>query len=340
MATVAARSGLKIRYETVEDGGDAKAILESSLAMLSLVQAVSADIDPDTRLEIRVQSPEPGSVILGFHVLPQVVEVGKLALGGSALGIVGRVLTTITKVVDLRKKLKGEPPEQVINHSPSNVVIIVNKSGQEIRTDIETYRAHENPEIASPIKAVFEPLAETDTVTRWNMLDLNDQPLASVEYEHFSGMATSASGDKDEAQYASQRITVPVIKPSFDKGLKWDISFFRERRSVRISDPEFLDSIDRGARFGKGDSLDVELRIKKVYDVRMGIFVAKEYEIVKVYNTIPSPTQSEIPFPERAIDPANGVNTTAIERPENQSAHQATEHRTATPSRQHHTASQ
>ena len=94
-----------------------------------------------------------------------------------------------------------------------------------------------------------------------------------------------------QQQSPTQRITVGIIKPSFDRNYKWEILFFETKQFAEVVDEDFLNTVAAGERFGSGDSLEVELELVQVWDKNIEKYITKEYRILKVYNHIPRAQQ-------------------------------------------------
>ena len=78
-----------------------------------------------------------------------------------------------------------------------------------------------------------------------------------------------------------------VVKPSFNRKLKWNVLYQGIPISVNVKDERFLDRVQSGEKFARGDVLVVALRIEQVLDKQLRTYVNKKYEIVEVKQHIP-----------------------------------------------------
>ena len=58
-----------------------------------------------------------------------------------------------------------------------------------------------------------------------------------------------------------------------------------------MTDPAFNQLIDKDERFGKGDTLDVQLRMKQKYDPALKTYINAASEVTKVYAHAPGDSQ-------------------------------------------------
>ncbi len=128
----------------------------------------------------------------------------------------------------------------------------------------------------------------------------------------------SAYSSVPQAQTRSiiQRASLYIIKPSFERTLKWDVVYAGDKLAMAMKDESFLNRIDKGERFGKGDILEVELQIDQVLDRNVGTYLNKSHQINKVLEHIPRPEQGTFNFPEeqqRSLPPSSVNSPVQIE---------------------------
>jgi len=89
-----------------------------------------------------------------------------------------------------------------------------------------------------------------------------------------------------------------IFKVVFDKGYyKWQ--FYMQGRKISATIPNaFMERINTGERFAKGDTLVVELEVEKTYDKTLDIYIEKDFKILNVIDHIPRADQGTIPFPK------------------------------------------
>lgn len=82
-----------------------------------------------------------------------------------------------------------------------------------------------------------------------------------------------------------ERTTLSIVKVSFEPKLRWQVVYQGNRVGAYVTDADFLQRIDKqDESFGKGDSLEADLRIEQVWDEGFNTYLNKTYSIVRVYS--------------------------------------------------------
>ena len=89
------------------------------------------------------------------------------------------------------------------------------------------------------------------------------------------------------------RQTLMLHGPEFEKGAKWRFSDGTSTFVAEMLDKAFQDRVDGGERFGKGDLLDVQMRVVQRRDGKNRI--SAERSISHVYDHLPPPHQQRLP---------------------------------------------
>ena len=86
-----------------------------------------------------------------------------------------------------------------------------------------------------------------------------------------------------------------IIKPCFERGLKWEVVYLGNKIFVAVTDEAFLTRVDNGEEsFAKGDVLEVEMHIEQVFDAALNTYINKSHEIIRVKNHRPRARQMSI----------------------------------------------
>lgn len=176
----------------------------------------------------------------------------------------------------LWKHLKGSPPASVV-HQGQNVSV-VNNSGTilQVRTESLTLVLSDKG---------------AEAAERFVRQGLNHEGYKSLRIEAEDDQSATTEVTQEEADYfvrvskESQlsdntvRMSVVIVAAVFQDGNKWRFSDGASTFSAAILDGDFLTTINNGARFGKGDVLEVDMRIVQT---RSGMKVSVDRTIVKV----------------------------------------------------------
>lgn len=280
----------KLKFDGELNEVDAATLGNSLLNVATLVQEVNQELGTGQKIEIKVKAHQPGSFLVHLaldpsqattlmnYLTPDNIAIASAAAAG--------IITVVTGLFGLRKKLKGEPPKEVVQKGDD--VQITTRDGNTIIVDQRTYNSYfNNPKVNETLSKTFKTLENDPHITGFEITDTNEVPMFEVKREEFRPMALTSSVPQAQTKSIRLEASLYIIKPSFERNLKWDVVFAGNRISASMNDEAFLNRIDKGERFGKGDTFEVELQIDQVLDPNINTYINKSYQIIKVINHRP-----------------------------------------------------
>jgi hypothetical protein len=164
---------------------------------------------------------------------------------------------------DLWKHLRGKPPAKV-ESGGDGAVSITNCNGSTITVNHNVTKIVFNEKAtAAAEKFVREGLSHPG----YQRLDIDSYDSAEPEFVQIVSVdaadAPSFVSVAPETTLSDNvlRMTLILVAAVFQEGNKWRFSDGTSTFSATIVDKEFLAAVDLGERFGKGDVMDVDLRI-------------------------------------------------------------------------------
>lgn len=302
MAKDETQNEFKLKFAGEPGTIDAATLGYSLVNVTAIVQEINQTLSPTRPIEIKVKAHGEGSFLVHLALMSpdigQILTIDNLKLIGAASGAIGATAGTIVTIVagvfKIRKLLKGKPPKE-IQHGPNGVTVIGDHNTTLV-IDEPTYQAYfGNPRVSEALSKTFKTLDGDPEVNGLEILDDSDQQLFEATRDDFSGMALKGDLPLPEARSIIQPASVYIVKPSFERNLKWDVVIYGNRVPVTMKDEAFLSKIDSGiSRFGKGDTLDVELQIDQVYDPELMVYLNRLYQINRVVKHHPRPEQENL----------------------------------------------
>lgn len=222
----------------------------------------------------------------GSFVTDLVFNVG----GTSASIFTGISLSHLWELVkqslDLWKHLKGSPPASVTYEGP--YVNVANNNGEIIQVQIGalnlTYSDKGSDAVGRFVRTALEKPG-MDSV-QVDLPETEVQTVTQAESSYFKPVAPA------------QTITDTVIRmgltleaPVFKDGNKWRFSDGQQSFYADIEDGAFLQRVNAGERFGKGDVLIAEVRISQQ---QTGMKLSAERSIVRVLEHQVAPQQFQL----------------------------------------------
>ncbi|EII5851493.1 hypothetical protein ACSRBF_03330 [Acinetobacter baumannii] len=181
-----------------------------------------------------------------------------LANASGILGLVGFFGGATVGVIQIYKKLKGNPPvkiEETVDHAK-----VFYTETEYLEVDKRALRLYRSKVIASDIEKMLEPLSKDGIDSFYVVKEMLDENVElfidkkEVEYFKF----------QDIDDHLSENITetfLQIESISFKEKNKWRFNNGGSTINASITDEVFLQKIDSGLlRFGKGDLLKVKLK--------------------------------------------------------------------------------
>lgn len=188
--------------------------------------------------------------------------------------------SVVKDAFSLWKMLKGQPPKSVAHDGQH--VTVTNNSGQIIQVRTESFTLVLNDKASTAAQQFIKT-------------GLDHEGYTAVKLEPEESAVPAIAVDRTDADFFvpvvatiplsdnSVKMTVIIVAAVFQDGNKWRFSDGASTFSAAILDGDFLASVDRGERFGKGDVLEVQMR---VVQSRQGMKVSVERTVEKVIRHI------------------------------------------------------
>jgi hypothetical protein len=291
---------LKIKY----GGGneiEANTYINSLLHFTTVVQAVNKSINKNKKVSVKVKANSQGSFIVELGVQSaNIVDGIKQMFSPENVSYASDLITVVVAVYGAAKFLKGKQPKSLIE-LPEGGVRIENNEGNVNVYDLRGAQIFlTNPEVKNAVEQEFETLEEDPNVTDLEFRNKQDQTILHIAREEFYEISSSGSEKislpNEKELFVEAHLNISSMDWEFKK--KWDFYFEGHKISAKMNDVDFKESINKGERFGKGDTLLVHMTIGQQFDKEVNTFVNKSYTITKILKHIDRPAQGSIGFPE------------------------------------------
>lgn len=216
----------------------------------------------------------PGSVITDL-----MFQIAGPAISLFSANTVKDWLSLIKEAFTLWKHLKGAPPASAAQVSGDHWTV-TNRDGTVIQVQTATINLVMNEKATEAVaRFVGEQLRKPGVESLQILAD--DRPIAKVseaEADYFKDVRPSTPLATSEFEYA-----LNIENAAFKDGNKWRFSDGGSSFAATIEDEEFLEAIDAGEPFAKGDALRVRMRVDQS---RQGVALSTSRTIVKVLEHI------------------------------------------------------
>ena len=277
---------------------DAKTLLDSFGAIETALMGISRHGHPEARFRIKVKPFQKGSFEVPIEIQQLLLATG-LSLMSPDWANAKESVKILLELIKLKLDLKGKEAKVVRRNG--NAVEIEKNSRCTINIDQRTFNIHVKDSVVGEAIANGFKALETDTeIKSFTVLSKQREKLLDVPRRSFRYISKAIKETTDNGQPVTERLALPIFKPVLDKskGFKWEF-YYRgiKRISAAITDENFLERVNNGERFGRGDTLDADLEIVKELDQNLGVLVNKSYKIIRVYDIQRRQEQTSFPKP-------------------------------------------
>lgn len=237
-------------------------------------------------IELKVNALEKGSFVIDISVVESVFKqifsgdsieyiANICAIVGGVYGayriLGGRAARTDKQKDEIKVKVKGKN-NILVNKAILNIYNQV-PVRESISKTIEAAREDPNVDgltIEGPDEKVSFPRDKFDEYIHHSFDDEDMLPPERSEIE---------------------RNTLTIVSLSFEPGNSWQFMYRGFKISVRVKDNILMELIDQGERFGKGDSIEVDIETVQRYNPAYKAYENKSYRILRFYKHNEAPQQ-------------------------------------------------
>lgn len=285
---VSDRESLSLRLRTPESTADAAAVSSILHALVMLVDEANAEVGDGRAISIRVRPFEEGSLEIPFDLI---------VYGGAGLlavnSVISQILKTIQQAVDLKKSLKGKPPDKLSVRGNEQSPQVIN-SGDNVVINIV-----QNPKVTAAFHRAFADAEKDKSIESVEIIDNESREeivnITRQEFPYFKHPEVAEDEELLEERVRGERATLIVHTPVLAGKGKWKFIYNGVTISASMADESFLERVRvRSEQFGAGDRLDVELEIDEKYDSATSTYRRTgKYVITKVLSHSPPPNQKQ-----------------------------------------------
>jgi hypothetical protein len=304
MATITddTTGSFSLKFDTDDHDIDSATLGHVLVSISALFNIANSEFNDGAKLDMRVKATQQGSFVADLSLL--LISAPGIAaplLNAENFRTVTELSSTVFEWIKLKKELGSDP---VTKLDKSGDRYIIRDSPNSSQFNINTVNLYVNrPEIPREASRVGAALEMNENIKGVQMATDNPDASLSIERKGFARLAAQSEDFTEEtpSQVLTKRAGLKIISIAFENDLKSRFLYQGVRIAANITDLDFYVRIDDGETFQKGDSLEVEMSIGRVWNPSFNGFIDKNYEISKVLNHIPRSVNRQLELPERDL---------------------------------------
>lgn len=274
---------------------DANILINSLIHTTSVIQEINRFLDSGKKIEIKVKAPEKGSFLIQLNLVETALDSIKSIFTKENLEVAGTIIGILTGLISIKKFLKGKKPKDI--KQEGDATIITNQDGNVINIDNRTFHIYDKSILVKDaLSQNFESIQNDPAITAFEITDIKEKPYIRVNRDEFEYLSIKSEEISEGERIITEAATLNIVRLSFEESLKWDFYYRGNKISAKIKDPDFYNLIDKGERFAKGDTLEVELQTTQKWDESVNTYVNKSYQILKINRHILRGEQQKFEF--------------------------------------------
>lgn len=296
------RGKFSIKFETDRHEIDASTYGKVLVNTVILVDEVTNELEGFAQFKLKVTAEKKGSYLTDLTMqAAAVIGVTSSMITPenifAAKEFASRVVKTLGKVLELAKKLGGEPPKQISQKGDKTVVITGDNNTINIDNSVHNIVLNNN-RAQDAIRDIFVPLSDHPEIDGIEILDEKEQPVFESKKADFPKLATRVTKKQEKERTRNVTATLTPVRQSFDRTKKSDFVYAGNRITADITDEAFWNRIEADEAFAKGDKLKVKLEIREQLNQTLNTYERKGYKILEVVEHRPNPNQ-KLPFDDK-----------------------------------------
>jgi hypothetical protein len=271
------------KYNSDGESIDLNTLLLSQIHFSAILNEIKNEVAAGTNLSIKIKPLTKGSI--PFDIILDVSWIEDL-IHNSTYQFATSIVGALVGLIQLRIWAKGKKPN-LIEMEGDKVILTIGETKLIIDKTIYDI-AEKNSTIDKALQKSFEAIDKDESITGIEILDTQKTVLIDVPREEFENLTSSNEIFESITQTEPATIEhLTIFKVIFDKGYKWQFYLNGRKISASIKDNAFMDKLNNGERFAKGDILVVELEKERIFDKTLNIFIEKDFSIQNVIEHIP-----------------------------------------------------
>ena len=241
---------------------------------------MNRSLGTEKKIEVKIKALEQGSFEIHIELIEKLLDS---IFSKDNINISAEIISVVAGLYGFVKWLKSNIKK---TEKVDDGVEVTLENGDKTTININVYNTfNESKIVRESIAKQISALEKNKDISGFKFE--SNETNVYISDEEFSSVVKTISSLNSEAREPIKDILedrkILIIRPSFDKDLKWDFVFDGQKISAKMNDEAMIKVIDNGEQFAKGDYMLVDIEVTKFYDSDLGVhLITKDsYKILR-----------------------------------------------------------
>ena len=270
----------KIVFASEKHEVDIETLIGCLMHTSNIIQEVNRSLGTEKKIEVKIKALEQGSFEIHIELIEKLLDS---IFSKDNINISAEIISVVAGLYGFVKWLKSNIKK---TEKVDDGVEVTLENGDKTIININVYNTfNESKIVRESIAKQISALEKNKDISGFKFE--SNETNVYISDEEFSSVVKTISSLNSEAREPIKDILedrkILIIRPSFDKDLKWDFVFDGQKISAKMNDEAMIKVIDNGEQFAKGDYMLVDIEVTKFYDNDLGVhLITKDsYKILR-----------------------------------------------------------
>lgn len=248
----------------------------------------------DKKISVKINALKEGSFVIDLSLLEETIVS---LFSRENAEYLANVIAIVGGIYGAYKILKGRPVKTKEDRDAIDVSFNQVNQQQNVQINQTIVNVYNNRVVREAISKSFATVDEDINVAGVEISsDVTNIPVV-FEREEFPQLQYNDFEHEEELPESIDEVVetrLTIISLNFERGNRWQFMYNGFKIAMTVKDDALMERIEQGARFGKGDSIRVKMRIRKEYNKSYKAYENKSYRIVEFLEHIISPAQGNL----------------------------------------------
>jgi len=280
---------MQIKFEGQEHQIDANTLINILTHYNTVVSTANIEYGGGSRnISIKINALEKGSFVIDIGLQ----ETVKTIFSNDTVQYLAGLVTVVGGVFSLYKFRKGKP----LKENETDITPQINVKGDKNTIIQMIVKIYNQPVVREAISKSIQTANEDAGVDSLSISGKKTDPV-TFEKDEFPDLIYTEFDREDIPETRNeiiQNAVLTIIKLSFATGGQWQFLYKGFKIGMVVKDDVLMFSIDKGARFGKGDAIRVDLLLNQKYNAKHQGYENKSYRITAFHEHLIAAKQPKL----------------------------------------------